>query len=674
MKRVPLSLRLAATGAFMALLAPEAHLGAREPMPPPTKNFALVRLLDEGERPLVGATIRPTGVSTGPSTSWGGAVPPGFPDHVLSDTNGNFTLSRAEPFVRAQVHIEAPGVGSCDLWLGSSNVLTVIHLGPFEMSRPVPGQPGPGKPMPGFRPPTPGGPPLSSGPPPLARGPWQGWSNGPAPPGSWSSRAEAGRVTIRYCPYPPGQTNTATAVPAGGLNLAGQVRTRTGEPLPAGLQVNVRSGIATEHTEPDGEGHFAFKGIPAGQVTLWIEPNMEVSHEGGEGVGWTGWRLTSNNRNRRAITPRSELVGLLEAGKEDLLLMIEHAEVPWGFFKANQVPDSPEQRALWGAETSGPPFITVTGQVLDDRTGQPVTRVKVIPCRQPPVGSSVPVAESTLKQLVDAFTKKPQADRNTVYLDVSDEQISSNGTFGVEFLPLAYPPLLRFEAAGYLPAETKPFAETTNLVIRLRPGAGPAGTVLRADGQPAVGAKVVHTTGGTLAGLHNRELQAFGEDETLQVVGLDGKFAFEPSLHEGKVIAADQSGWAEANVTREDEVLKLRLRPWAAVKGRLMTTNGTPAAGMILALTWSHQFGDGTTVWQELDRTTNDVNGAFEFQNVPPRRLQLQRIALRPGSNLGPYYQQTWLVAEPGITNDLGQVICDPPPSLLETLKRQFGL
>jgi hypothetical protein len=440
------------------------------------------------------------------------------------------------------------------------------------------------------------------------------------------------------------------------------------------LQVHVRSQIDTEHAEPDSEGRFAFSGVLAGEVTVWIAPGMALSHDGARTPRWTGWRLAGSNRNRRTMLHRFELVGLLEADKDDLLLVIEQAEAPFGAFTANRVPDPPQPRPLSGAETSGPPFIAVRGQVIDDRSGQPVRGVKVIPSRKEPVRAQTPVPMSALKQVVEAFTGNPRAKNGTVFLDLEDELIASNGTFCVEFAPLPYLPLLRLEAAGYVPLETKPFAETTNVVIRLKPGAGPAGIVLRADGQPAIGASVVYVTGDAMVSVQNRELRAYGKEQALQMTGPDGKFAFAPSLQQGSVVAADRSGWGEAKVGGADEVLKLRLRPWAAVKGTLMTTNGTPAAGMVLALAWSRQLSSGGTALQELARTTTDTSGAFEFQNVPPRRLELQRIAVRPASNSGPHLQQAWLVPRPGVTNDLGQVICDPPPPLLEALKQKLGL
>ena len=332
-----------------------------------------------------------------------------------------------------------------------------------------------------------------------------------------------------------------------------------------------------------------------------------------------------------------------------------------------------EESPLWGAETSGPPFITVTGRIVDDRTGQVVNGAKVIPGQRQPVGSPPPASGNFLKRLVDAFMSKPRTNTGRVLLALADEQIASNGTFCVEFAPFSSLRLLRVEAAGYLPVETRSFAESTNVVIRLKPGAGPVGIVLRADGRPATGATAVYMTGSAMVSVQNRELRVSGEDRTHQLIGPDGKFAFEPASQPGTVVVADRSGWAEAKVSRPDEVLKLRLRPWAAVRGTLISTNGTPAAGMVLALMW-RQPSDGGTVLQEMGRFTTDTNGAFEFQNVPPCRVELQRIGVRPGTRWGQRIQQTWLVAAPGVTNDMGKLVCDPPPSPFETLKRKLGL
>ncbi|HWQ92648.1 MAG TPA: hypothetical protein VN673_13320, partial [Clostridia bacterium] len=425
------------------------------------------RLLDHGENPLAGATIRAVGISTGPSTSWGVGVPPGFPDKVVCATDGSFTLTRPEPFTRVMIHIEVPEVGSGDLWLDAGNVMNVIHFGPFEMKLPPlmhqprpplmqpPGKAGSVPIMPPTRPPN-----FPSG------GP-RGWTNAPAPPGatSRSSTASTGQRIIRYCPRPVAGTNETATSPVRRVKLAGQVRTKAGEPLPDGLSVRVRSQAEIEYAEPDSTGRFAFDGVRAGEVTVWTE--TWGSRDG-------GWRLTASNRNRRTIL-WTELTGLLEGAKSDLLLEIEpfRDTGPDGF--TERVPDNPAKRPLWGAETSGPPLIVVMGKVLDYKTGEPVAGVKVIPSRaEPPSSAGKPAPKSALKQVVEAFTTQPPAKRGRIFLDLADEQISRDGLFSVQFVPLAYLPLLRFEAEGYQPLETAPFTHHTNLVIRLRRGTGPA--------------------------------------------------------------------------------------------------------------------------------------------------------------------------------------------------------
>lgn len=262
--------------AFTGLSAGGAQFEATETKRSPRKNFALGQLLDQGDGPLAGATIRPTGLSTGPSTTWGGTCPPGLPDHVRSDTNGDFTLSYAKPFVRVQVHIEAPGVGSGDLWL-DAGVLTVIHFGPFEIPRP-PSMLGPRGPRipgagPGFPAATSNGPPFRPELRPFGPGPPPGWTNGPAGPGAMSrtGSSDNGQAIVRLCPWPPGQTNPMVARAAKRVRLTGRVQTRTGEPVPDGLQVRVRSGQESESAEPDSEGQFVFNGVPEGEVAVWVD-------------------------------------------------------------------------------------------------------------------------------------------------------------------------------------------------------------------------------------------------------------------------------------------------------------------------------------------------------------------------------------------------------------------
>ena len=246
----------------------------------------------------------------------------------------------------------------------------------------------------------------------------------------------------------------------------------------------------------------------------------------------------------------------------------------------------------------------------------------------------------------------------------------------MDFIPLSSTPILRVEAEGYRPFETDPIpTNTSSLVIRLKRGEGPNGVVLLPDGKPAEGATVLYAASQEQFGLTGRTLRAYGQREGQQVTGKDGKFSFPVRAHGMTLYAAHPSGWAEESVERGGEGLKLRLKPWAALAGVLMHTNGTPAAGVELGLTVPSDWQRGEPRINIQGQTATDAQGRFQFADVPPRRLEVQRIIpMSQGS--WTYKLQTWLVAQPGITNDLGKVSYDEPPPLpaLEQLKQRLGL
>jgi hypothetical protein len=70
-----------------------------------------------------------------------------------------------------------------------------------------------------------------------------------------------------------------------------------------------------------------------------------------------------------------------------------------------------------------------------------------------------------------------------------------------------------------------------------------------------------------------------------------------------------------------------------------------------------------------------DNKGFFLFSNVPPRRVQVQRIGPSGGGGWSSVLQ-TWLDVEPGVTNDLTTVTYDQPPAkpVIEQIKQKLGL
>ena len=150
--------------------------------------------------------------------------------------------------------------------------------------------------------------------------------------------------------------------------------------------------------------------------------------------------------------------------------------------------------------------------------------------------------------------------------------------------------------------------------------------------------------------------------------------------HGMTLFIAHPAGWGEVSADPPSAGLKVRLKRWAALSGTLVDTNGAPVAGVKLGITMEHDWQSGGPLINVQGETTTDAQGRFQFSDVPPRRLEVQRMIPMPGtgrmSNGWTWQLQTWLFVEPAITNDLGKVTYDtpPPPPMLERVKQTLGL
>ena len=649
---------------------------APSPAPGERGEYAIRgRLVDAQGRPVALASVEPDGISTSPgSRSWGGSH--GFPDQVLSNTNGEFILSRKDPFLRLQVEVHATGLAPANFWLDVTNGVTTIELGVGAV---VKGRVlKDGKPLGGLRIGISGKDRSSD----VYAGHYETKVNAD---GTFAFNHLPANTAWYYYglmasfrPYgalPPTLVQTSTdgettdlgeVEVAPGLKLGGRVQTRHGEPVPKGLEVRLGYDTAwdSQSARVDDQGRFALDGISKGQVQVSLNQR--------------GWRLTGANRSLDLWNPW-QLTGLIEQDKLDLLLVMEKGEERQNYDSSNgQLPsqDWPQNRALAGAEPSGPPPIMLAGLVVDDKTGQPIPQARIVPGYKPP-GSSMPRAgKPVLNALLEPFSRKTVAWNERPFWRASAAEAASNGTFSVAFMPLSSTPMLRVEAEGYRPFESDPMpTNTSGLVIRLKRGEGPSGVVLLPDGKPAEGATILYAASQEQFGLTDRTLSVYGGREGFQTTGKDGKFSFPIRAHGAALVVAHPSGWAEESVERGGEGLKLRLKPWAALAGILMYSNNTPAGGVTLGLTVPNDWQHGEPRLNIQGQAVTDAQGRFAFSNVPPRRVEVQRI-IPMGQNGWTYQLQTWLVAQPGITNDLGKVTYDQPPPLpaLEQLKQRLGL
>jgi hypothetical protein len=348
---------------------------------------------------------------------------------------------------------------------------------------------------------------------------------------------------------------------------------------------------------------------------------------------------------------------------------------------------APPDEEPQGTRKAAKPGFVLGGQVVDDRTGERVPRFTVmggnedwypfhiilngIP-RQPRDESVFHLMLNRLDHKMDQEHKVP------IWMNMRAASCS-NGFFLYHFDASFDPsnrPVLRIEAEGYEAVDTQPIdAPVKNLLIRLRRGNGPNGIILLPDGRPASGASVAYAARREFFNLNSNVLTLLNSNMTdsgiIKVTGKDGRFAF-PIRSEGRTLfAAHPAGWAQIVVDRGGPYLELRLQPWAVATGTLVDGTGSPVSGIELTATMpssDRKRGEPETLLPMC--ATTDKWGHFVLRDFPPGRLDLQRrTPYAPG--VWTILQQTWFIAKPGITNDLGKVHYDspPPPPRAEQLR-----
>ncbi len=642
------------------------------------------RLVTSQGKPLANVPVTPLEVMDG----WGISTSTvGFENLPLfSDTNGEFTLRRAQAFSQVQVKIKAEGMAQALVWLQSTPQLQeikivggaalrgrvvmadkhLLHL-QVELSRQEEG------------------------------GNWETRqtetaSNGVfnfehlPPDQEWKLLGGTPTSSGRYGTFGPisvqtpsdGETNDLGEVKGNqGLRLAGQIKTRNGEALPAYLEVYLSSFtgyIADSRSAPvDAAGHFEFEGVKAGEVTLSLSPH--------------DWRLTGANRSL-ALTS-ANLVGNLTEDKTNLILEIDRQRsdparnnsYQQNFFASGLyfpgMPGMPQHRPLSGAEAGGPPDTVLAGRVVDDQTGQPIQLFQVTPGRVVPLPSATN-SKPLLQRLMEPFADPAKMATSFTLWEGQLQETYSNGVFSVGLEPWNTKLVLQFEAPGYLPMNTEALLDSkTNLVLRMKRGVGPHGVVLSPDGKPVANASVGYATRSDNFDVLNGQLSDFQSNQSLLRTGSDGKFSFAPRLDGAAILVTHRTGWGLQSVAPgEGGSLQIRLKPWATVTGTLVDTNGAAVAGTQIMLNLARSEARvGIFVASEKTATT-DSRGRFTFQNVPPGRLEIHRMAPMKTGLGANFALQTWLVAEPGVTNDVGRVTVDQPPPepIWDQVKAKLGL
>jgi peroxiredoxin len=373
-----------------------------------------------------------------------------------------------------------------------------------------------------------------------------------------------------------------------GFVIAGQVRLTDDGRIPPKARVMLSRDEAwdNQQVEVDSQGKFRLDGVPPESVNLYARIN--------------GYRLSMRN----ASLERFGLVGRVSGDKTDLILEFEPGPQPDPNLPT---PRRLNEEPLRGAEAADPSGdIKVTGSVVDAETGRPLSAFTVTEGR----------ADQYSREEFNWFNTRKTA--------------QSNGAFTAYFIKRTQPPGLLIEAEGYVPFSSGGIATTeTNLTVAMKKGTGPAGVLLKPDGQPAAGVTVY------LADMRNG---VYVDGEKMQVrertypgtrstrTDDAGKFSFPPQVDAYAVIVVDDAGYLEAKVGDLAPAKEVRLQPWARVEGRLMI-GSQPGANESVRLWPAHvPYANHPRSFPPLGlflRTTTDQEGEFVFERVPPMAVEV---------------------------------------------------
>ena len=405
-----------------------------------------------------------------------------------------------------------------------------------------------------------------------------------------------------------------------GFTVAGEIRLTDGGRIPPKTRVMLSREEAwdTQQVEVDSQGKFRLEGVPPESVNLHARI--------------TGYRLSMRN----ASLDRYALVGRVSNAKTDLILEFERGPQHDPNISG---PRGLREEPLRGAEVADPSGdIKVTGTVVDAGTGNPLPAFTVTEGR----------ADEYRREEFNWFDTRKTA--------------QSNGVFTAYFIKRPQPPGVLIQAEGYVPYSSGGItANTTNLTVAMKKGTGPAGLLLKPDGQPAAGVTVY------LADMRNgvsvdgekmqvRERSSQGARSTR--TDDSGKFFFPPQVDAYAVIVVDDAGYLEAKVGDLAPAKEVRLQAWARVEGRLVI--GTrPGTNESVRLWPAHvPYADHPRSFPALGlylRTTTDGDSKFVFERVPPIAVEVYHEPKVRDSRNGTIAmsQTTKFSLEPGETHEM---------------------
>ena len=371
-----------------------------------------------------------------------------------------------------------------------------------------------------------------------------------------------------------------------------------GAPVPENTRLLVSREKAWDSMQVtlDKDGGFDTGGIPAETVSL--------------SVRLKGYRVSPQNKSLDPMNRR--ILGRVDRDITNFVYLLEEGAELRPDFNLGGTYEWPGDKPLRGAEggVDHSREWKITGRVLDSETREPVEQFRA-------TSGETDAYDRTSWDTLHAFD-------------------GTNGALLV-YVPKRFAdPMIKVEADGYLPQAIRfPGKDSEIADIVLKRGSGPGGTVLAPDGTPAIGAGIILIGAGyNQASVNSKgELMSNGGSSKMVQAGSSGEFSLNPEWGKTHVLAASPNGFAMIPLEALAINPVIQMEALGKITGRLQRTSG-PSTNENLDLS----FGNVDPARQGINlnnHAVTDSEGRFEFNRVPPGKVQICAREKLAGANQG---------------------------------------
>ncbi len=436
-----------------------------------------------------------------------------------------------------------------------------------------------------------------------------------------------------------------------GVTVAGRVVDANGVSIEGATvaQGSDRFGSHYPSVRTDGEGRFEFANAKPAQMVLTVQaggyaPELRevfarqglepvefclqpgrtlrgrIVNKAGEPIAgafvaadtWRGhrslhWRVDTDDKGRFRWDEAPVDEVLIDMGKQDYMSIRHYSMTA-----------SDEEYTI-----TMHPLLRVKGRVTDEETGEPIPE----------------------------FTAYPGIDwgnGRAIYWQRQQGKPFSDGSYEITFGEPRLAHLVRVEAEGYLPGESRRFEDSEGEVtydFALKKGVGPSATVCLPDGQPAAAAEVILCTPSQAVFIRNGRNQQRRESITVRT-GPDGRFSFPPQTDPYRVVVLHDQGYADLAEEEMAASSQVKLRPWGRIEGKVLV-GSRPGAGEGVRVLYDRPHEDNAPRVEYDCSAVADSNGCFVLERLRPGPARICR-EVRVGERMTRFTRPTSIEIKAG--------------------------